>query len=142
MKHWTEKLTAVGACHDAVAWARWHDTLEDAWAACDRGDWMLWLAGRVSGASGSESRRLVARAAAACARLALPEWQAKNPDDTTVEGAILAAERGDPKECRKASAAWAAAWAAWAAARAGKPFNLIEIARFALNETGAAHATR
>ena len=123
MKHWTEKLVELKACPDAVKWATAYPTLEAAWAACDRGDWMLWLAGSVSGAPGSEPRRTVARAAAACARLALPAWKERHPEDTTVEAAILAAERGDPKECRKAaSAAWAEAWAAasaaWAAASA------------------------
>ena len=117
MKHWTEKLTAIGACPDAVAWAQAYPTLEAAWAACDRGDWMLWLAGRVSGEPGSESRRLVARAAASCARLALPAWKERHPEDDTVEAVILAAERGDPEECRKASSSWAS-WASWAAAAA------------------------
>ena len=119
-QHWTRKLNKLGACEDAVEWARDYQTLEAAWAACRRGDWMLWLAARAAGEPGSESRRLVARAAAACARLALPAWKSRHPDDTTVEAAIVAAERGDPKECQKAAwaasaSASAAAWAAWAA---------------------------
>ena len=110
--HWTHKLTKLGACRDAVAWAGGYATADEAWAACERGDWMLWLAGRTSGNSGSDSRRLVVRAAAACARLSLPQWIARYPNDGRVLAAIEAAEEGDSEKC------WAAAWAAAAAAAA------------------------
>ena len=44
---------------------------ETAWRACQRGDWMLWLCGRLSGKPWSECRRKLVLAACACARLAL-----------------------------------------------------------------------
>jgi len=44
-KHWTGVLADLGACTDA------------AWAACERGDWMLWWLGRMSGPPGSPLRR-------------------------------------------------------------------------------------
>ena len=36
-------LIDLGACAGARAWASDYPTLRDAWIACDRGDWMLWL---------------------------------------------------------------------------------------------------
>ena len=44
--HWTDGLVTLGACDDAVAWAKTQPDLAAAWVTCDRGDWMLWLAGR------------------------------------------------------------------------------------------------
>lgn len=44
--HWTDDLVRLQACDDAVEWARGYDTMDAAWAACERGDWMLWLACR------------------------------------------------------------------------------------------------
>jgi len=45
--HWTSRLMKLDACNEAVVWAREYPTLEAAWAACERGDWMLWLLARV-----------------------------------------------------------------------------------------------
>ena len=46
-KHWSEKLKALNACEEAVAWAATQRTSTAAWKSCTRADWMLWLAGRV-----------------------------------------------------------------------------------------------
>lgn len=56
------------ACAEAREWAKPYKTLSDAWAACERGDWMLWLAAQ----AGLCSRQELVLAACACARLALP----------------------------------------------------------------------
>jgi hypothetical protein len=71
-QHWTDALHDLDACDDAIAWAEGYDSLDAAWAACERGDWMLWLAGRVAGPPGDDTRRPLVLAACACARLALP----------------------------------------------------------------------
>jgi hypothetical protein len=71
-QHWTHALHDLDACDDALAWAEGYDSLDAAWAACERGDWMLWLAGRVAGPPGDDTRRPLVLAACACARLALP----------------------------------------------------------------------
>jgi len=42
-RHWTEALEMLDACITAVEWAKAHPTLAEAWDACDRPDWMLWL---------------------------------------------------------------------------------------------------
>ncbi|MEM7622636.1 MAG: hypothetical protein AAF235_05475 [Planctomycetota bacterium] len=65
--HWTDGLVRLRACGDAVDWAKGFGSLDAAWAACDRGDWMLWLAGRVSGAPGGDARRTLVLAACGCA---------------------------------------------------------------------------
>jgi hypothetical protein len=70
--HWTDALHGLNACRGAIDWAGGYDSLAAAWAACERGDWMLWLAGRVAGPPGDDTRRPLVLAACACARLALP----------------------------------------------------------------------
>ena len=70
MKH--QLLIDLNACEEAQEWAARYETLQAAWDACDRGHWMLWLAGHLSGPQESDSRRTVVLATSACARLALP----------------------------------------------------------------------
>jgi hypothetical protein len=41
-----DKLKALKACGDAVAWAEAQPNAKTAWANCTRGDWMLWLVER------------------------------------------------------------------------------------------------
>jgi len=108
---------------DAVEWARTQPSLAAAWRTCERGDWMLWLAGRRIVTAGSLSHRRVVKAAASCARLALPIYEARRPNDKRPRAAILAAEQWArvPSEANKqkasadADAADAAASAADAA---------------------------
>ncbi len=69
-KHWSVSLERMGACKDGVEWARTQPSLAVAWKACDRGDWMLWLAGRTC-KRGSPTHRRVVLAACACARTVL-----------------------------------------------------------------------
>jgi hypothetical protein len=72
MKTWIDNLIETGACREALEWSKGFDSLEDAWKKCERGDWMLWLAGRLSGSPESDSRKRVVLTACQCARLALP----------------------------------------------------------------------
>ncbi len=41
-----EKLEAMNACSEATEWVA-HRGIVKAWRECPRGDWMLWLAGRL-----------------------------------------------------------------------------------------------
>ena len=68
-----KQLTDMRACEKAVEWVRDNDirTLKAAWAQCERGDWMLWYAGRLSGPPESASRKRLVLAACECERLAL-----------------------------------------------------------------------
>jgi len=58
-------LMRLGACSEAIAWVGTRD-LARAWEECARGDWMLWLASRVS-ESNIALRRAVVLAACECA---------------------------------------------------------------------------
>jgi len=71
MKTWTRKLKLLGACSEAVDWCQRYDSLNDAWQVCERGDWMLWLVGRLSGEPGSDARKKLVLTACQCARLSL-----------------------------------------------------------------------
>jgi hypothetical protein len=99
--------------------ARGYDSLDAAWSACDRGDWMLWLLGRVSGAPESEDRKRLVLCACACARTALPfvrsgEERPLRCIETAERWARGEATIGEVREARRAAAAAAAA-AAYAA---------------------------
>ena len=89
-----DQLDSLFACPDALEWLREqrHPTLATAWAECERGDWMLWLAGRLAGPQGSDARRPLTLAACECARLSLPRWEALHANDRRPHVAIETAE--------------------------------------------------
>ena len=83
-----KKLIDLGACDgpgESIEYASQHATAQEAWDACKRADWMLWLLARVAPV-GSDARRLAIRCAVACARTALPYYQA---EDDRAEGAAI-----------------------------------------------------
>jgi len=59
-----------------------------AWATCERGDWMLWLLGKLSGPPGSDSRKQLVLIACDCAELA---WQCQRTGETKSQKAIAVA---------------------------------------------------
>jgi len=89
----SELLVPLGACIEAVEWAKKYRTGNAAWKACKRGDWMLWYCGKNAGPVGDERRKLLVLAACECARLALPIWQNRYPDDNRVEVCLDTAEK-------------------------------------------------
>ena len=66
MNHWSYSIVELNACSEAVDWCRTQPDLATAWAACERADWMLWLAGRLSGPAGDPRRITLALACADC----------------------------------------------------------------------------
>jgi hypothetical protein len=78
-------LTDLNACDEAIKWVRegGFKSLEKAWLACERGDWMLWFAQR----RGADIKTLTL-AKCGCARLALPHTK-----DPRVLACIETAER-------------------------------------------------
>ena len=68
---WWRSLEAIGACDDAVAWCKTQPSLKAARAACERGDWMVWLIARTRGGIGTKLHRAVVLLACASARGAL-----------------------------------------------------------------------
>ena len=77
-------LSELNACQSAVDWVNASKcrSLETAWKKCERGDWMLWYAGKKSGPVGDEKRKKLVLATGACVRLALPMFEKRYPNDT------------------------------------------------------------
>ena len=64
------RIYALGACEGATDFILDHKTAQEAWDACENGENMLWLLGRLSGEPGSDKRRKLVLAACDCAGLA------------------------------------------------------------------------
>jgi hypothetical protein len=113
--HWSSTLNERGACSEAVTWAKGYKTPAGAWRACKRADWMLWIAGRLAGPFGADTRKPLVLAACACARTALkfvPEGELR-PLKAIETAEAWCAGKANLDEVRIASAAaYAAAYAA------------------------------
>jgi hypothetical protein len=83
------KIKKLGACEAAVLAAHNYQTSQELWDKCYRGDWMLWLIGKLSGKPESEKRKKLVITACKCARLTLT-FAGENKDDT--EKCIVTAE--------------------------------------------------
>ena len=70
-KAFVKHLNKLNACSEAVDWCKQFKTSQEAWNKCERGDWMLWLIGRLSGKPESKSRKKLVLTACKCARLSL-----------------------------------------------------------------------
>lgn len=64
-------LRKLDACPEAVAFAGKFATSQQAWDACEQGDWMLWLLGKMASKPESKSRKKLVLTACKCARLTL-----------------------------------------------------------------------
>src|ERR1019366_8912700 len=109
-------LKSLGACLDAVQWRGKRD-LKTTWAECERGDWMLWLCGRMADKKHWPTRKHVVLAACDCAELSLSIFEKKYPNDKRPRAAIDTARKwatGEStiEELRSAAAEAAAAAAA------------------------------
>jgi len=71
-------LIKLGACSEALSWSK-GKSLKIVWETCERGDWMLWLAGKMIDAEGWPSRQDVVLAACDCVEPAL-KYVAKDED--------------------------------------------------------------
>jgi len=119
--HWSRRLP-VGAWCDAKKWARRKPSAAAAWRDCKRGDWMLWIIGRLSGKPGSRRRKRLVLCLCDCADLTRPYWCDGTPAETLRVARAWA--RGKKVTLAQVRAAAGAAWvaagaAAWAATRAG-----------------------
>jgi len=114
-------LRTINACPEALEWLGDRD-LATAWAACQRADWMLWLAEKVN-----ISKRQFVRVAALCAQTAEKYTDDKRVVDCNLTALRWADGKATDEELKAAAeAAWAAgttgttgttgtAWAAGAA---------------------------
>jgi hypothetical protein len=158
-----DKLKALGACSGtvgAVPWVAQQKTPRQAWRDCKRGDWMLWILGRMSGPPESESRRRLVLAACDCAELSLPyvtdDW-VRSICEATLEvtrawavgaDATIEQVREERVACWRAAsaaayaayAAHAAAYAAYDAAYADDAAHAAAYAASAASADDAAHA--
>jgi len=114
-----KKLKEMGACSSGIEWSKNYEDSQQAWEACERGDWLLWLISWKAGKSGSDSRKKLVLVACECARLA---WKWMHDEGRT---AIILTEKwanGDSSisrnDLRNAAANAAAANAAAANAAA------------------------
>ena len=136
------RLKKLSACQEAREWAAGFKSGKTAWFACERGDWMLWLAGRLSGPPESDGRKRLVLCCCECARLSLPIFEERYPNDDRLRKCLDTAERWaqgestieELREARAAAyAAYAAAYAAaaaaaWAAANANNASTLKQCA--------------
>jgi hypothetical protein len=142
----SRKLKSLGACDEAIDWAIDYATLADAWQACERGDWMLWLCARMEYKAGWPMRKEIVLAACDCASLALPVYEQKFPSDDRVRHCIEVIRRwahGEVtlKELRKVkNAVYAAADAAAAAAVCAAEAVYAADAAYAAAAADAAYA--
>jgi hypothetical protein len=102
-------LKSFSPCEDALIWAKGYKTLQDAWNACQRSDWMMWWLKK----PGTDKKISVQLAVLFVERV-LPVYEAKYPNDDRPRKAIAAAKRwlDDPTEDNRLSADAAAADAA------------------------------
>jgi hypothetical protein len=87
----THLLIRLRACEEARTWAK-GKTLEEVWSGCDRGDWLLWLAGRMADEPGWPTHKQVVLAVCGCAERALQ---------------FVPAGEDGPLKCLKVVRAWA-----------------------------------
>jgi hypothetical protein len=120
-----DRIAHLHPCSDAAKWLAEQKTPAPAWKDCQRGDWMMWILGKLSGEPGSDARKKLVLCACECARLALPhvkagELRPLKAIETAEAWARGEASLDDVREARKAAYAAdayadAAAYAAYAA---------------------------
>ena len=141
-------LKDQGACREAVRWAK-GKSFHVVWTTCERGDWLLWLCGKMVDQRGWPTRKQLVLAACACAETAL---RYVNPGEDRPRLAIETARawtRGqlsieDVKRAADAAyAASVAADAAYAAAYAATyaTYAAATYAAYAAASAAAAYAT-
>jgi hypothetical protein len=84
-----QRLIDLGACSgpgESIGFAEQYATAQEAWDACKRADWMLWL-WRCVGPKDAAGAKISVRLAVACARTAIPF--VKTEEDRAEMAAIL-----------------------------------------------------
>ena len=117
--HWSDALVALGACYDAVAWARTQPDAATAWESCPDLAWLVWVVRRTSPDPRLVELRLFAAAVAERVAPLAGEHEAVCRAAVAVVRAWCLGEATDEQLRAARSAAWAAARsAAWSAADA------------------------
>ena len=133
-------LIDLYACADARAWAKGKD-LKTVWNTCDRGDWLLWLCGKMAGKKGWPTQKQVVLAACDCAETALkyvPEGD-NRPKNAIRTARARARGRATLAQVRDAGLA-ATAYAAYAATNAAYAAEAAAYAAYAAYAAEASYA--
>jgi hypothetical protein len=141
-------LRLMGACREAVDWVGDRE-LPQAWAECERADWMLWLCGRMMDQPGWPNIKQIVGVACTIAEDALPLWEQRYPKDKTPHACLeiirlwiadkaTIANVGTAR--RKIRYSWAAAVAAVAAAAVADVADAAAVAADAAAVAAAAAA--
>jgi len=135
---WLDDLKELNPCDDAITWAERgkFKTLNQAWAKCERGDWMLWLWSKHPKQVTPEIHRKMVLCACEIARKVLnhvskgedrprlaieaAEKWAENPTEENRAAARATAYAADAAADADYAAAYAAAYAARATADAAR----------------------
>lgn len=136
-----DELEKLGACREAIEWVD-ERTLDEAWAVCERGDWMLWLLGWL--ADTEEKRKPLVLAACDCAELALkyvPAGELRPAEALRVARAWALGDGVALDDVRRAAYATYAAYTAYAAAAAYAAYAAAAAAYAATAAYAAAAAT-
>lgn len=95
-----------GACRDALGWLRTHDDPRAAWEACERPDWMLWIAVRRGHVEPTAIEGAV-RAQARTTREAIEAARARGDEAAYAAADAYAAAAADAAAYAYAAAAYA-----------------------------------
>jgi hypothetical protein len=128
-------LSDLGACQEAVIWAK-GKSLAQTWRTCERGDWLLWLCGKMVDKPGWSTRAQLVLAACSCAETSLkyvPSGEDR-PRAAIETARKWARGKATIEEVRRAAAAANAADAADAAADAAYAKALAECAELVRRE--------
>ena len=71
INNYIRAIKKLSACEEAVKDAHSFKTSEELWATCARGDWMLWLIGRIINQSDEAQLRKLTLVKARCAKLVI-----------------------------------------------------------------------
>lgn len=139
----TEPLFRLDACREAIDWARAQSDEATAWRACERGDWMLWLLGKLSGKPGGEGRKRLVLACCDCAELVLAHVPAGEERPRKAIETARSWARGEGAtldDVRRAADAAYPAYPAYAAAAADAAAAAADAAVYAAYPADAAGA--
>lgn len=102
-----KKLHALHACDEAIEWAGRYATMQEAWHACERADWMCWLLTHLYPSTEGRVRLVLC----ACARTALNYVPAGEERPCQAIEVAERYARGNAS-VQELAAAWSAAWSA------------------------------
>ena len=136
-----KKLQELKACYSPIEYVSKFDTAQEAWDACERGNDMLWLIGKLSGEPWGEGRKKLVLATCECARIVWDLMTRASKDCIVLFERWASGEDVSLEELKKArhaaaaayitatdAAAYAAAYAAYASATAADAATLKKCA--------------